>query len=67
MSGPKAREYEADDIRAYLEADSGDVVVVLSGGRPDPDVRTFFDALEAGDTQLGADVRATIAITEVFA
>lgn len=46
--------------------DSGDVICRLSGGRQDRDVRAFFDAIQEQDTQLGDDVRAYIAITELL-
>lgn len=49
-----------------ITEDAGDVVVVLSGGRPDIAVRSFFDALARRDRLLGEDVRATIAVTELF-
>lgn len=44
----------------------GDVVVRLSGGRPDLRLRAFFAALDKLDPDLEEDVRATIAINRLL-
>ena len=46
--------------------EGGDVVVRLSGGRPDILLRTFFDEIEARNETLGRDVAATIAIRRLL-
>lgn len=44
----------------------GEVVVRLSGGRPDTQVRTLFDEIAGRQPALGEEVRVTIAITQLF-
>jgi len=49
-----------------ITEEMGDVIVRLSGGRPDSNVRAFFDELSARDAALGQDLRATIAVSSMF-
>ena len=53
-------------VEPTIEEDAGDVICILNGGRVDLDVRAFFDQLARSHPQLGEDVRAHLAITNLL-